>query len=346
MRFGLLFIPMLFILGCQEGEVPNNDLDETWTIDTEYLRQGCYDGKDCIPSLENPERSEVNGADLDFLDDDDLVVGIWNGSEHIAYPHSILDWHEIVNEDGYSISYCPLTGSAIHLSSPSEFGVSGLLFNSNLIMYDRETDSYWPQMLLHSASGSSTGDALVLKNLVETSWSTWKALFPDTKVLNANTGHSRNYDRYPYGDYRTCNSPSCGDYIYFPIANEDNQLSAKQRVLTLIHGDSVKAVDLESYPEPQILELNVGDKAFQVVISGDDDIAVAFQTNQSLSISSWDISTGDITLGETGTDDKWDITGRLISETDASRDLVPGNAYIAYWFSVAAFFPDVELISP
>ena len=336
---------VVFFIGCQESDVGVDDSGLTWTIDTQFMRQGCYDGRDCIPSLENPNRSSADGSNLGYLDDDDLVVGIWNGSEHVAYPHAILDWHEIINESGYSISYCPLTGSAIHLSTSGEYGVSGLLFNSNLIMYDRETESYWPQMLLRSAAGDRSGGELHLKNLVETSWGNWKALFPETKVVNSETNYSRNYSRYPYGNYRTCNSLSCGDFIYFPLAHEDNRLPAKNRVLTIINGDVVKALDIDAYPDPQIITVDVGDSQYKAVVSGRDNIAVAFETTRAISISSWDISGAGIVLTQADTGKEWHITGQLLSNPTPAERLVAGNGYIAYWFSVAAFYPDVEIIT-
>lgn len=345
MKHTMLLLITLFIVGCQENNVTDIDSGLMWTIDTEYMRQGCYDGKDCIPSLEQPDRSAIGGSDLSYLDDSDLIVGIWNGSEHVAYPHAILDWHEIINEEGYSISYCPLTGSAIHLTSSVEYGVSGLLFNSNLIMYDRETDSYWPQMLLRSAAGDRSGVELHLKNLVETTWGNWKALFPETEVVNSDTKYSRNYNRYPYGDYRTCNSLACGDFIYFPIANEDDRLPAKNRVLTIINGEAVKAVDINSYPEPQVLSIEVGGTNYQVIVSGTDNIAVAFETTRSLSITTWDIPGEGIILSQMETGKEWDITGQILPTPAPADRLVAGNGYIAYWFSVAAFYPDVEIVS-
>ncbi len=345
MRFFALLSLAVFMVGCQENDVADDDLGMTWTIDTQFMRQGCYAGKDCIPSLESPNRSPIGGANLGYLDDDELIVGIWNGTKHVAYPHAILDWHEIVNESGYTISYCPLTGSAIHLSTSVEYGVSGLLFNSNLIMYDRETDSYWPQMLLRSAAGDRSGGELHLNNLVETTWGNWKALFPDTEVVNSDTEHSRNYNRYPYGNYRTCNSLACGDYIYFPIANEDDRLPAKNRVLTIINGDEVKGLDIDAYPEPQIVPVVVGGLQYKAVISGVDNIAVVFETSRAISISTWDISGEGIILTQTDTGKEWDITGQLLANPTPSDRLVAGNAYIAYWFSVAAFFPDVEIVS-
>lgn len=346
MRTLLIIMLATFMISCQENGISEIDEGLTWTIDTQYLRQGCFDGKDCIPSLQQPERTHAMGSNLTYLRNDDLVVGVWNGTEHVAYPHAILDWHEIVNEDGYTISYCPLTGSALHMSTPLEFGVSGLLFNSNLIMYDRDTDSYWPQMLLRSAAGSRSGGEIHLNNLVETTWGNWKALFPDTQVLNSNTGYSRNYQRYPYGNYKTCNSLGCGDYIYFPVASEDERLPAKQRVLAIIDDERSIAMNIDSYSEPEVISMDVGGINLQVIISGVDNIAVAFETTRTLTIASWDIGGEGIVLTDTGSDKSWDITGQLISNPTPSERLVAANAYIAYWFAVAAFYPDTEIISP
>jgi len=344
MRYIYVMLLAVLFWGCQENEIVGDDSDLVWTIDTQFMRQGCYGGRDCIPSLENPDRSDIKGSDISFLDNEDLVVGIWNGSEHIAYPHSILDWHEIVNEDGYTISYCPLTGSAIHIATPGDYGVSGLLYNSNLIMYDRETESFWPQMLLKSAAGDRSGGELHLNSVVETTWGNWKLLFPGTKVVNSNTGYSRNYSSYPYGNYKTCNSSSCGDYIYFPVVAEDDRLDAKKRVLTLINDGEARAIDISAYPEPQILNLDIGEKSYVIAVSGNDNIAVAFETVRNIGIKSWDMNAGELILEQIGTDNQWDITGTNLSDPAPSERLKAANGYIAYWFSVAAFYPDVEII--
>ncbi len=83
------------------------------------------------------------------------------------------------------------------------FGVSGMLYNSNIIPYDRETDSYWSQMLLKAVNGELKGTPADTCKLIETRWDTWKDMYPETMVLSTNTGYSRNYERYPYGDYKT-----------------------------------------------------------------------------------------------------------------------------------------------
>ena len=121
-------------------------------------------GKDGIPALSNPQL--VASSEVSFLGDGDLVIGVVIGGVARAYPHVILDWHEIINDqvggEAYSLTYCPLTGSGIGWdralsANATTFGVSGKLYNSNLIPYDRETDSYWSQMKLQCVFGPNKG---------------------------------------------------------------------------------------------------------------------------------------------------------------------------------------------
>lgn len=332
---------VFLLMGCEDKN-SSDILSGDWTIDTDYLRQGCFSGKDCIPSLEKPSKSNVGGNNLEFLQDNDLVVGIWDGTNYIAFPHSILDWHEIVNENGYSISYCPLTGSALHLETNSEFGVSGLLFYSNLIMYDRDTDSHWPQMLLKSAEGNRQGDELMLKTMIETTWSTWKNLFPGSKVVNSKTGHSKNYDSYPYGQYRTCNSFSCGDYIYFPVPLVDQRLPAKTRVLSIISDITQKAYPIKNFEQPTVLNEIIDGKQVAVILSANEKLAVAFETSANLLIAVWDVENGIIVLEDVN-GNQWNILG--ISIDGHSGNLVTARSFISYWFSQAAFYPETEIHS-
>ncbi|MDX2018992.1 MAG: DUF3179 domain-containing (seleno)protein [Deltaproteobacteria bacterium] len=176
----------------------------------------CGGGRDCIPSLPNtgPPRgglnfTNANAADASYLRDDDLVVGLFVNGVARAYPHNILWWHEIANDDiaGHkvSVTMCPLTGSAVVWGGGDEgytFGVSGNLFNSNLVMYDHQTQSLWPQLFMGAVSGQARGKWLTMFPFAEMTWARWRTLHPDTVVLSDRTGASRSYSSYPYGDYR------------------------------------------------------------------------------------------------------------------------------------------------
>jgi len=167
----------------------------------------------------------------------------------VAYPHNILNWHEIANQNSgnftYSIIYCPLTGTATAWSGnldngSSTFGVSGLLYNSNIIPYDRSTSSYWSQIKGVSIKGQYQGLNAETFPVVETTWESWKKMYPNSKVLSTSTGYNRDYEIYPYGNYNHIDA----DYLIFPVRYSDNRLPKKERVHTIIVGGQARAYKL------------------------------------------------------------------------------------------------------
>lgn len=157
-----------------------------------------------IPSLEydtpGGEMVAADAPDAEYLSGSDFVLDVVVDGQARAYPHNILWWHEIYNdrvgETVFSVTFCPLTGSGLVFDrqlqgEPVEFGVSGQLYNSNLVMYDRHNDSHWSQMLGVGVSGPNIGDQLELLPVVETTWDRWQQLYPDTKVVSDQTGHAR-----------------------------------------------------------------------------------------------------------------------------------------------------------
>lgn len=178
---------------------------------------GCGGGADCIPSLPNTGAPQgdlpwvsPDSPDAAYLASADLVLGVFYDGVARAYPHNILWWHEIANdhigERRFSVTFCPLTGSGIAWSATDRgytFGVSGNLFDSNLVMYDHVTDALWPQLWMGAVSGSPKGTWLTQLPISEMTWAKWKELHPDTLVISSRTGYSRDYSAYPYGDYRT-----------------------------------------------------------------------------------------------------------------------------------------------
>ena len=171
--------------------------------------------RDAIPSLPNPgppqgspRFADAGSSDAAYLRPGDMVIGLFDGTEARAYPHNVLWWHEIVNAtfggQPLSVSFCPLTGSALVFSaSRSAFGVSGNLYNSNLVLYDHDTASLFSQMRREAVTGERRGEILEEVPFVETTWERWQQMHPGTKVIASSTGFSRDYTRYPYGDYRS-----------------------------------------------------------------------------------------------------------------------------------------------
>lgn len=189
---------------------------------------------DGIPSIDDPVF--VNAEAADFLDPDDIVFGHVVDGEPRAYPQLILVWHEIVNERTpaatMSVTYCPLTGSAVAFrphAGIQEFGTSGDLVNSNLLMYDRTHESTWPQILAQAITGPRYGETLEELPLEWTTWQRWRDAFPRTVVLSPETGFVRRYGEDPYGTY----TPSLGGYyrpesdVMFPLMAADDRFATK-----------------------------------------------------------------------------------------------------------------------
>ena len=161
--------------------------------------------RDGIPSIDSPQFVAVDKAG--FLDPDDRVLGITHGGRSKAYPVKILNRHEIVNDwldhQPVVVTFCPLCGSGVAFSAGVDgkeltFGVSGLLYNSDVLLYDRETGSLWSQLAAKSVNGPLKGRELTQWPLQHTTWEDWRARYPGTRVLSTNTGFGHMYyDRVP-----------------------------------------------------------------------------------------------------------------------------------------------------
>lgn len=165
-------------------------------------------GKDGIPAI--LKTAFVQATEATFLKDEDRVLGLSQGDEAKAYPIKILNWHEIVNDTiggkPVVVTYCPLCGTGIGFEAavqgrPHTFGVSGLLYQSDLLMYDHQTQSLWSQISMEAVAGPLTGSKLIHIFLEHTTWEEWRVAHPNTVVLSTKTGYFRDYDRDPYLGY-------------------------------------------------------------------------------------------------------------------------------------------------
>src|SRR3990167_4597489 len=165
--------------------------------------------KDAIPSLTNPNFETISEAD-GWLNTDDIGVGVSRNGVTRFYPFRIMSRHEIVNDffgnEPVIVNYCPLCRTAIVFNRQVdgqvlEFGVSGKLYNSEVVMYDRKTNSYWLQTPGKAVVGELTGK--IMKRLPSdvSTYGDWKASYPNTQVLSKNTGHLSSYNYDPYEDY-------------------------------------------------------------------------------------------------------------------------------------------------
>lgn len=218
--------------------------------------------KDGIPSIDDPKFITVEEAD-EFLDEEGLGIAVsFNGIDRF-YPNQILVWHEIVNDmlgdQPALVTYCPLCGTGIVFEplvngKRTEFGTSGKLWNSNLVMYDRQTDSYWSQVLGEGIVGSQTGVKLAGLPHDNMLYKDWKKAFPNGQVLSRETGHVRNYSRDPYGDYYTTEG------FFFPVDNTDERYFDKEPTWGIeINGQN------KVYPQSELL---AGPEEFADMLAG------------------------------------------------------------------------------
>jgi hypothetical protein len=203
----LLGILSIFWLSCDSHASFNGFQVEPHSIPLEEISSG-GPPRDGIPALMNPQFLSADKAD--FLSPQDRVLGIQGTHQAKAYPIAILNWHEIVNDTldatPVVITYCPLCGTGMgflrkvgnHILT---FGVSGLLYQSDVLMYDHQTESLWSQIAMRAVTGKSLGQHLEPIFLEHTTWSAWRNRHPDTLVLSRETMFSRDYGRDPYQNY-------------------------------------------------------------------------------------------------------------------------------------------------
>ncbi len=188
--------------------------------------------RDGIPSIDNPKFVEAAAAT--FLGKKDRVLGVFRNGIAKAYPIRILDRHEVVNDrfgdEGVVVTYCPLCFSgmafSIHADSVARtYGVSGLLYNSDVLLYDRQTGSLWSQIRSQAVSGPLKGTGMPAVVTAHTTWRDWLNRHPDTLVLSTDTGFRISYRSSPYKEYQR------SDSLMFPVNNRSRDYRNKERVL-------------------------------------------------------------------------------------------------------------------
>jgi hypothetical protein len=336
-------------LGCDSGSSTHSGDDPTaplaCSIPLDQIFSGAA-GKDAIPALTNPPTAAPEGPGLDYLLDDDRVMGLRVGDQALAVPLNILWWHEIVNLDvagsRLALTHCPLTGSSLVFDrvplAGAEFGVSGLLYRNNLMMYDRTTgESLWPQMSRGARCGPRDGIDLAMYPVMEMTWEGWRTLYPETRVVTSDTGFGLNYAVYPYDDYDRVDNPE----TLFPMPGLDDRRLPKERVLGIPSGTGGVALPFgELERTGTTTAIPVGGTV--VFWDAPRQTAMAFLPELDGSPLTFTSTRAAITDEETGSE--WRVDGLAVSGPLAGRRLEPvPEAYVAFWFAWASFQPDAEL---
>lgn len=303
--------------------------------------------KDGIPALTDP--LFVDPEQANYLTDASRVIGVRLGEETLAIPHNILWHHEIVNlnREGVqlAVTYCPLTGSSLAFDRSvvggAEFGVSGLLFKNNLVMYDRnQLESLWPQMNREAGCGTRDEASLPMQPVIEMTWEGWRTLFPGTKVVSANTGFGRNYrdSGYPYGNYETPDNAAL--LFNMPV---DNRRPPKERVfgIPLDGGIAFPFGELDTQPY-NVVTAESRDR--EIVLFWDRQRRSATAFFSEANGSSLTFEARETGLFDQSTSSRWSVDGQAIEGPMQGTQLEPvAEGYVAFWFAWAAFHPNTQL---
>ena len=333
------------------------------TINTDYLIPGqVIDG---IPSIDDPAWVFARESVPEYLEPETRVIGLILNQRPYAVPHNVLWFHEIVNVGAgalaTAVTYCPLTGSSLAFSRVARgggaFGVSGLLFKNNLVMFDREDpESRWSQMAGGAICGPDAGRPLEQVPVIEIRWDEWLRLHPDTRVLAGDQGFeylrgifetpSPYYQQnYPYGAYESV--PAF--WVAGAMPPVDTRRFPKERVI----GVPPSGDDLGIAFPFEVLSAGPGgfeaidftyDGLPAVLLWSDDaEGGMAYRPVTQLG-ETLELAAGESGFVDAGTGSAWTVDGRAVSGSMEGSRLVPiERAYVAFWGAWAAFYPDTAL---
>ncbi|MEX2144683.1 MAG: DUF3179 domain-containing protein [Anaerolineales bacterium] len=322
--------------------------------------------KDGIPSIDEPKFIAVKEAD-EWLRPLEPVIQIKLGDIARAYPMQILVWHEIVNdwagETPLLVTFCPLCNTAIVFErrvngEAVTFGTTGKLRFSNLIMYDRQTESWWQQATGEAIAGELTGTRLERVPALIVAWQDFREAFPEGRVLSRDTGYPRYFERYglnPYQGYDDINSSP----FLFSGPPSPAAMPPMARVLTLdLNGEAV-AFPYETLKVIGVANEDVGGRPFAIfwqpgvasaldaaIIAEGKDVGTAAAFSRFLDGQTLDfVFLGGLILDEQ-TGSTWDIFGKAVAGSLKGSQLEPVVSINHFWFSWAAFKPETRIYVP
>jgi len=314
--------------------IPTADRPLYVHYDREMLRGNVLSGgppKDGIPSIDEPQFQPADDADLA---DGAPVFGLVRNGVVRAYPQYILVHHEIVNDvvggENVAVTYCPLTGTAQGFERGSvEFGVSGKLLNSNLVMYDRHGDSRWPQMLATAISGPMAGATLREFQLLWTTWGRWRRAHPDTAILTEDTGYVRRYGNDPYGEYNPPRGYYANDRTLFAPLERDDRASPKTVVIGARTEDGAIAFDKQALLDAAVQTGSIDDAAFVAVADPTLQTGYVYANPEGKPV-------------ESAGDGRYTVEGDTVAASNLPLDRV--LAFDAMWFAWAGYYPETTYV--
>jgi Protein of unknown function (DUF3179) len=301
---------------------------------------------DGIPSIDNPKFISIQEAE-EFLKGSDLIVGLNINGDTRVYPLQILVWHEIVNDivgnTPVAVTYCPLcfTNQVFNRTMNDgqilEFGTSGKLYNSNLVMYDRTTKSLWSQAMSQSVVGKLAGVKLERIPFDVSYWKEWKQLYPDSKVLSRDTGFSRPYGVDPYGDYYTSKEE------LFPIAKHDDRLGLKEIVIGFENEGQYKAYRLQDAEKMKVINDQINTKPIALFSMNAFMTRIFNPILEGQATLQFEYNVINDTFIDKQTRSQWNFDGKAIDGQMKGKQLIRLPFDQGFWFEWTAFHPTTEL---
>ena len=298
--------------------------------------------RDAIPAIKNPEYVPAEEAGLD---DNEPVVGITINGESRAYSVYLLNHHEIVNDKigdtAFAVTWCPLANLAVVYNREIDdkeytFGVSGKLLKNTLVMFDYETESFWPIAYGEAVDGKLAGKKLnSIPGCQKVPWSAWKKLHPDTLVLSYHGSRTIGYD--VYGDYHKNEKTGI-----FPAGNIDARLGIKTNVIGIKVNDKHKAYPFYLFNKTAIITDEFQGTNLLVYRNKDTGTIHVYDRQVDEVVIDFEKNMNDMTDSVTNT--VWDLENGIgIKGNMMGKTLRPINFLTVYWFVWADYFHDTEV---
>lgn len=354
-----LLLAVLLALACTAGEsadLRTNRAKALVPLD-EIISGG--PPPDGIPAIDRPQFIPLAEV-ARWLAPKEPVLALTVNGDARAYPLQILVWHEIVNDVvggiPVAVTYCPLCNSGLVFErvvdgATLDFGTSGMLYKSDLVMYDRQSHSLWSQMEGRAIVGDRAGAQLRARPANTIGFEDWRAAHPDGKVLSRETGHHRRYGANPYEAY---DQPSLGPFLF--NGRPDARRPPKERVVGVAVGEARRAYPFPLLEKLRVAHDTVGGQAIVVVyqpgtLSALDASEIArsravgatavFNARLGNRTLSFEAAPGGVRDRQTGSE--WNFFGAALSGPLAGQRLTPVPHVDAFWFAWAAFHPTTTL---
>jgi Protein of unknown function (DUF3179) len=315
--------------------------------------------RDGIPPIDQPKPTSQRDAE-EWLGDREPVLVVEIGDEARAYPVQILVWHEIANDRiggrPIAVTYCPLCNSSVVFDRRVDdrdltFGTTGNLRKSDLVMWDRQTESWWQQLTAEAVVGKLSGKRLEVLPSQTLSWADFKRVHPDGDVLSRDTGFKRDYGRNPYVGYDDQDAPILFD------GEIDERLPAKERVVAVFAARETAVFPFSSLAREPVVNEEVGRDPVVVlyrrgvvspldegVIRESDDVGTAAVFDRRIDGRTLTFKgRGDRYVDEE-TASEWDIAGRAVAGSLRGKRLRPVRHDEQFWFALAAFVPAAHIV--